>query len=126
MRVFKTRSFARFAKSEAITDDQLSAAIAGAEKGLIDADLGGGLIKLRVARAGQGKRGGWRTLIAYRADERAIFLFGFAKSDRDNINPRQTADLKAAAHDLLALDDAVIEDRVATQTLQEVAYVEEN
>ena len=65
MRIFKTRSFARFAKSEAIGDDKLAAAVAGAEKGLIDADLGGGLIKLRIARPGQGKRGGWRSIIAY-------------------------------------------------------------
>ena len=126
MRIFKTRSFARFAKSEAIDDDKLSAAVAGAEKGLIDADLGGGLIKLRIARAGQGKRGGWRTIIAYRTGERAIFLFGFAKSDRENIDPGQTADFKAAAQDVLALTEAVLDENVAAQTLLEVAYAEEN
>ena len=61
-----------------------------------------------------------------RTGERAIFLFGFAKSDRDNIDPRQTADLKAAAQDVLALTEAVLEENVAAQTLLEVAYVEEN
>ena len=126
MRIFKTRSFARFAKSEAIGDDKLSAAVAGAEKGLIDADLGGGLIKLRIARSGQGKRGGWRSIVAYRSGERAIFLFGFAKSDRENIDPRQTADFKAAAQDVLALTEAVLDENVAAQTLLEVAYAEEN
>ena len=126
MRIFKTRSFARFAKSEAIDDAKLAAAVAGAEKGLIDADLGGGLIKLRIARSGQGKRGGWRSIIAYRTGERAIFLFGFAKSDRDNIDPRQTADFKAAAQDVLALTEAVLDENVAAQTLLEVAYAEEN
>ena len=65
MRIFKTRCFARFAKSEAIDDAKLAASVAGAEKGLIDADLGGGLIKLRIARPGQGKRGGLRSIIAY-------------------------------------------------------------
>ena len=79
MRVFKTRAVARFCKSEAITDGQLTDAIARAERGLINADLGGGLIKQRVARPGKGKSGGWRTLIAYRKGQRAVFLFGFAK-----------------------------------------------
>ncbi len=64
MRVFKTRWFARFAKREDISNDCLADAIARAERGLIDADLGGGLIKQRVARPGKGKSGGYRTLIA--------------------------------------------------------------
>ena len=75
MRVFKTRGFARFAKSENITDAQLAEVIADAERGLIDADLadlGGGVIKLRIARPGDGKSGGFRTLIAYRAKARAV------------------------------------------------------
>ena len=42
------------------------AAIETAGRGLIDADLGGGLIKQRVARPGQGKRGGFRMMIAFR------------------------------------------------------------
>jgi len=67
-RVFKTRWFTRFAAKERITDDRLAEAVARAERGLIDADLGGGLIKQRVARAGKGKSGGYRTLIAYRRE----------------------------------------------------------
>ena len=59
MRVMKTRVFVRFAKSESITDAQLVAAIMQAERGLIDADLGGGLIKLRIARIGRGKNRGF-------------------------------------------------------------------
>jgi hypothetical protein len=58
----------------------LAEAIARAERGMVDAALGGGLIKQRVARQGQGKSGGWRTLIAYRKGDRAVFLFGFART----------------------------------------------
>jgi len=122
MRVFKTRAVVRFCKREAITDEQLADAIRRAERGLIDADLGRGLIKQRVARPGKGRRGGWRTLIAYRHAERAVFLFGFAKSDRDNIGPQHTADLKDAARDVLALSSEEIASRLAAQTLTEVPY----
>jgi hypothetical protein len=65
MRVFKTRWFVRFAKSEKISDASLDDAVARAERGLLDADLGGGIIKQRVARPGKGKRGGYRAIIAY-------------------------------------------------------------
>jgi hypothetical protein len=79
VRIFKTKALARFTKRESLV-----AAIEAVRSGLIDADLGGGLVKQRVARPGQGKRGGFRMLIGFRSD-RAIFLFGFAKNERDNI-----------------------------------------
>lgn len=85
MHVFKTRWFARFARQQRIADASLLEAITRAESGLIDADLGGGLIKLRIARQSQGRSGGYRTIVAYRAGSKAFFLHGFAKSDRDNI-----------------------------------------
>jgi hypothetical protein len=80
MRVLETRSFARFARRAAISDVSLCEAVDRAEKGLIDADLGGGIIKQRVARTGQGRSGGYRTLIAYRSRRRSIFIHGFAKA----------------------------------------------
>ena len=67
MRVFKTKGFARFARRERISDANLGEAVRRAERGLVDADLGGGVIKQRVARPGQGKSGGYRVLVAYRA-----------------------------------------------------------
>src|ERR1039458_3396051 len=85
MKVFKTRWFARFARQEKIADDGLREAIERAERGLIDADLGGRLIKQRVARQGQGRSGGYRAIVAYRAASRAFFLHGFAKNDQENI-----------------------------------------
>lgn len=126
MRVFKTRGFARFAKAEAISDDTLAKAIRQAEAGLVDADLGGGLLKLRVARAGAGKRGGYRVLIAYRIGDRAVFLFGFAKNERDNVSPDQLADLKAIAADILNRSDDGLDDDMAAKRLQEVDYDEED
>ncbi len=123
MRVLKTRGFERFAKSENITDAQLVSAIAAAERGLIDADLGGSIIKLRIARPGRGKSGGFRTLIAYNAKARAVFLYGFAKSGRANIQPDELETLKLAAADILASTDKVITKMLEERKLVEVNYV---
>ena len=101
MRVFTTRRFSRFARNEGIGDWALCEAIDRAERGLIDADLGTSLIKQRVARPGQGRRGGHRTIIAYRAEKRAIFLHGFPKSAQENVAPDELRAMKAAAAELL-------------------------
>src|ERR1035438_7292889 len=85
MRVFKNKSFARFARKNDISDVDLCKAIQDVDRGLIGADLGGGVIKQRLARRGSGKSGGFRSLIIYRARERAIFVHGFAKNDVENI-----------------------------------------
>jgi hypothetical protein len=91
MQIFKTGWFARYARRESISDKSLREAIERAEHGSIDADLGGGLIKQRVARQGQGWSGGYRMIVAYRFRHRAIFLSSFAKSERDNIEPDELA-----------------------------------
>jgi hypothetical protein len=126
MRVLKTRTFARFARQESMPDGALANAICQAERGLIAAQLGGGLIKLRIARSAAGKSGGYRTIIAYSAGRRAVFLFGFAKNQRDNLTPVQLADLKMVGRDLLALTEHQINEAVAAGQLQEVRYDEED
>ncbi len=65
-----------------------------AESGLVEADLGGGLFEARVGRAGQGRRGGYRVLFAFRSGERAVFLYGFAKSERDKIGQDDLAEVR--------------------------------
>ena len=107
-------------------DDALANAIRQAERGLVAAQLGGGLIKLRIARPGGGKSGGYRTIIAYSAGRRAAFLFGFAKNQRDNLTTVQLADLKMAGRDLLALTEHEINEAVAAGQLQEIRYDEED
>src|SRR5882762_10234697 len=109
MRIFKNRPFTRFARKAGLDDPTLCEAIANAERGLIDADLGGGVIKQRVARPGQGRSGGFRTLVAFKAAERCVFMFGFAKSDLDNINDRELEDLRKAARVYIGLSEADID-----------------
>lgn len=121
MRVFKTKALARFTKREAISDASLLAAIENAERGLIDADLGGGIIKQRVARPGQGKRGGFRMLIGFRSD-RAVFLFGFAKNERDNIDDDQLKTLREIVSSWFAADDGKIAKALKDGLLMEVNH----
>jgi hypothetical protein len=126
MRVFKTHTFVRFARQETMRDDALAKAIRQAERGLISAQLGGGLIKLRIARPGGGKSGGYRTIIAYSAGRRAVFLFGFAKNQRDNLTAAQLADLKTIGQGLLEMTEHQLNEALEACQLQEVEYDEEN
>jgi hypothetical protein len=122
LRVFRTKTFARFARKEGLGDKALAEAVAQIERGLVDANMGGGLVKQRIARTGEGKRGGFRTLIAYHAGERAVFLYGFAKSDQANISPEDERDLKDYGAMLLALKDKDIELMTKNGELKEINY----
>ena len=120
MRIFKTRWFGRFARHEEISDKSLREAIERAERGLVDADLGGGLIKQRVARQGKGKSGGYRTIIAYRSNDKAFFIYGFAKSDRENIESDELKTLREIASDWLAADEQRMTRGIGDGELKEV------
>jgi hypothetical protein len=125
LRVFKTKSFGRFARSHRISDASLCDAIRRAERGLVDADLGGGVIKQRVARPGQGRSGGFRTLIAYRAKARSVFLFGFAKNERDNVDDNELTTLREIAKVWFAADVRGLARAIAEGLIQEVRYDDE-
>ena len=86
MRIYKNAWFAKFARKEGLDDAMLRDAVQRADNGLIDAQLGSGLIKQRVARQGEGRSGGYRTLLLFRAGERAVFVFGFANSGMANLD----------------------------------------
>ena len=105
VRIFESRWFQRFARKEGIEDAALREAVARAEKGQIDADLGGEVIKQRVARPGQGKSKGYRTIILFRRGARAFFVYGFAKSQRANINDGEAEQFKEAAKYVLGLTE---------------------
>jgi hypothetical protein len=115
----KTKLFARFARKERIEDSALREAVDRAMRGLIDADLGG-VLKQRVARKGQGRSGGFRVLLAMRAKDRTVFVYGFAKNDRANINDDELADLRDVAASWMAADAKKIERALAEGLLMEV------
>jgi hypothetical protein len=120
VRIFLTRVFARFAKSEDIADSALREAVRRAEAGLIDADLGGGVIKQRVARRGGGKSGGYRTIILFRKESRAIFVFGFAKKDQDNITPYDLRLFRELAREVLTYSEAELAEMAVEHRLKEI------
>ena len=120
MRAFKTRTFCRWALREALPDRELCRALREMQAGLIDAHLGGGLIKKRIRRAGQGKRGSYRTLVATNLLHRWIFMHGFAKSERSNIDAGELVTLKRLASAYLGMDTTQLQEALKRGELVEI------
>ena len=120
VRVFKNTWFNRFADKEGITDEELTEAANLLEAGKADADLGGGVFKMRVARPGEGKSGGYRIIVFFRSEERTFFVYGFAKSDRDNISKRELKIYKKRAKEALSYTDDQMGDRLRKRVFIEV------
>ena len=119
-RVFKTRHFQRWMRKTELTDVALCKAVEEMAAGLLDADLGGGLVKKRVGLAGRGKRGGARTLVATNKGIRWFFVFGFEKNERDNIDEAELQALKDYAADLLKRTSKQLDNAISDGTLQEI------
>lgn len=122
MRVFKNKWFASFAKKEGITDVLLCEAVVRAQRGLIDANLGGGLIKQRIGRPGAGKSGGYRAIIVFRSGYRAFMVFGFAKSRRESLEHDEEEVYKDIGQELLSATDIELGQLITTGYLTEVQY----
>ncbi len=108
MAIYKTRWFDRWARKEGLTTASLCTAVQEMAAGMYEADLGGCLVKKRIARAGQGKSGGFRTLVATNKGSRWVFVFGFSKNERSNIDNDEEQALKKIVADLLSLTTQAI------------------
>lgn len=120
MRIFKIKKFARFAQDQGISDEMLVALARRALNGLIDADLGGGVIKQRLARKGEGRSGGYRTIIAFRAHHRTFFLHGYAKNQTENLTLQELRAFKKAAKIVLELSELSLQQQLNNGTIIEV------
>lgn len=120
MRIFKNKAFAKFTRKEQISDAKLWEAVTAAERGNIDADYGGGIIKQRIARTNQGKSGGYRAIIYYRQADKAFFVYGFSKNARDNIEEDEERELKRQAKITFALSNEQLLKLLENGTYQEV------
>ena len=120
MRVFKYPRFNRFAAKEGITDAELEEMVKQLEMRQADADLGGGVYKVRLARSGEGKSGGYRVIVYFRNKFRTFFVYGFTKSDRDNIDEKELRAFKIDARDQFDLTEEQIRVRLKNGTLIEV------
>lgn len=119
-RVFKTRHFSRWMRKSELTDQVLCAAVTEMARGLIDADLGGGLVKKRVALPGRGKRGSVRIVVATNRADRWFFVFGFEKNERGNITETELEALQELADELLARNSRELDAAVQGGALQEI------
>jgi hypothetical protein len=97
VRIFKNTRFARFAGKEDISDNELREAVNQLETGQADANLGGNVYKVRIARSGEGKSSGYRVIVLFRSGERTFYVYGFAKSERDNISEKELKDYRKLA-----------------------------
>ena len=123
--IFKTKVFNRWSDKEGLTNEVLCNAIAEVEQGQVEASLGVYLFKKRVARAGQGKSGSYRTIIAFKREERAFFLFGFDKGSRSNISEKEEKALKKLSRYFMGCTNQELERAVKDGALIEVKYEDE-
>jgi hypothetical protein len=120
MSIFKTMDFAEWARDEGLTDEALHTAVQEMEQGLINANLGGNVYKKRVAIRGRGKSGGLRTIVAFKKEDKAFFIYGFAKNKRDNIKDTELKALKLLAKELFGYTDQALEKAIEAGQLIEV------
>ena len=120
MRTFKYPRFNRFAGKEGITDAELKETVGQLEEGQADTNLGGNVYKIRLARPGEGKSGGHRVIVYFKNEYRTFFVYGFSKSDRDNINEKELKAFKVDARDQFVLTDEQIRIRLKNGTLIEI------
>ncbi len=120
MRLFKTKWFHRWAAKEKLSDARLSEAIEEIRQGLVDADLGGHVLKKRIALAGRGKSGSVRTLLAVKQGRHTFFVYGFAKNERDNIDDKEMNALRRLADELLSYGPGKLNKALAANELIEV------
>ena len=118
--IYKTRHFSRWVRKAGLKDSLLKTAVLEIQSGLLDADLGGGIVKKRIALPGRGKRGSTRTLLATNMKDRWFFVFGFEKNERENILENELTTLKMLAKDLLGMSAAQIKVAIEEGFLVEV------
>jgi hypothetical protein len=121
-RVFKTRQFAKWMRKTDLTDDALCLAVSEMVSGLVDADLGGDVLKKRVALPGRGRRGGARTLVATRRTSRWFFVFGFEKNEKANVTSTELEALQWLTKQLLDLSGAQLDVAAQDGSLQEICH----
>jgi hypothetical protein len=120
VRIFKNTWFNRFAGKEGITDNELLEIVDQLEAKQADANLGGDVYKVRIARQAEGKSGGHRVIVYFKSEFRTFFAYGFSKSDRDNIDQGELQAFKNRAKDAFSLTDEQIENRIKKGTLIEI------
>lgn len=122
MKCYKHRDFCLWAKFEKLTDTVLVKAVDEINNGLYEAALGSGLYKKRIAIPGKGKRSGYRTLLAFKHDKIAFFIYGFAKNEKANLSELEEKRCRGLAKILLGLNHRQISELLSTGKLVELKH----
>lgn len=124
MKKLSTKWFKKWAKKSKIKDQDLLDTVDNLINGLSTADLGSNLFKIRVKRENSGKSSGFRTIVVYKEDEKAIFLYGFEKNEKDNISKTELLYFKKLGNDFLALDENQIKQLIEAKSLFDIEVIE--
>jgi hypothetical protein len=122
MQIFKTRDFARWAKKMKLSNSKLVSVITEMEQGLIDAELGKHLYKKRIALQNAGKRGGVRTIIAYKDQDKSYFIYGFSKNEKENISPAEKEAFRKYANLLINMNSKQLHNAIVGGEIIEVNH----
>lgn len=120
MKIFAIKEFKKWSEGADVSDELLCEAVSEIEKGLIDADLGGHIIKKRIATKGRGKSGSVRTILAFSKGERIVFMFGFEKNERANISTKEKKAVQLLGKSLLAFTDEELQSRLKSRAIIEI------
>lgn len=120
-RIYLVKNFGRWADSEGLTDELLKDTVAEMDEGLIDANLGGSIFKKRIGINGQGKSSSLRTIVGFKSGDRAFFVYGFPKNQRDNIDTKEKAAFKEMAKELFALTDEQLSLAIQSKALRQLS-----
>lgn len=120
-RIYLVKNFGRWADSEGLTDELLKDTVAEMDEGLIDANLGGSIFKKRIGINGQGKSSSLRTIVGFKSGDRAFFVYGFPKNQRDNIGTKEKAAFKEMAKELFALTDEQLSLAIQSKALRQLS-----
>jgi len=112
VRIFKNTWFTKFADKESISDNELKETVNLLETGQTSANLGGNVYKVRVARSGEGKSGGFRVIVLFRSGDKTFYVYGFPKSEKANIDEKELRNFKERAKDYFSLTNEQLEDRI--------------
>lgn len=118
--IYKHRDFEQWFADTELTNDSLKNAVQEVQNGLHDGNLGSGLYKKRIAMPGKGKRGSYRTLLVFKQNEKAFFVYAYAKNKKANISPKELAIYKDLSKILLNLNENKLQDMIKKKSLIEV------
>jgi len=120
MKRLKTKWFWKWAKKQKISDERLLKAMDDLQNSLSSVSLGGGLYKVRIASDNSGKSSSYRTIIVYRRNERAVFIYGFMKKEQNNLSSEELKSFKTLSKDILQLSEEALSQAVEKNVFIEI------